>query len=51
MKLQAEAQANATRVNGQAEADAIRARGMAEADACARGWRPRPPASSGAPPR
>jgi uncharacterized membrane protein YqiK len=33
MKVQAEAQAAATRLNGQAEADAIRARGMAEADA------------------
>ena len=33
MKVQAEAQAAATRLNGQADADAIRARGMAEADA------------------
>ena len=33
MKVQAEAQANATRVNGQADGDAIKARGLAEADA------------------
>ena len=33
MKVQAEAQAAATRLNGQAEADAIRARGLAEAAA------------------
>ena len=32
MKVQAEAQATATRLNGQAEADAIRARGIAQAD-------------------
>ena len=33
MKVQAEAQANATRINGQADGDAIKARGLAEADA------------------
>ena len=33
VKVQASAQAEATRLNGQAEADAIKAKGLAEADA------------------